>query len=306
MMNLTPQRYRSLNAYLKERFGKKLFKLPLSSGLGCPNLDGTLSFRGCTFCSEGSSDFCPDASLPIPAQIAASRELVAKKAKNFAEKGYIAYFQSYSNTHGDPAYLERILTEAISQPEIEVLSVATRPDCLEEEKLELLGRLAGIKPVWVELGLQTADDRTALRINRGYPTEVYVNACRELKRRGVEVITHLILGLPGEGKDELRKSVRLAGECSDGVKLQLLTVLRGTELEKSGYVPLCLEEYLELLAFAVENLPPGTVIHRLTGDPDKKKLVAPLWCADKKRVLGAIGSFFEQHDVIQGKQYDKP
>ena len=296
-------RYRSLNEYLFGKFGKKMFKLPLSSGLGCPNLDGTLSDRGCAFCSEGSGDFCPDASLPIAAQIARSKELVSKKAKGFDEKGYIAYFQSYSNTYGDAAYLERIFTEALAQPGVELLSAATRPDCLGEETLDLLGGLARKKPVWIELGLQTADDLTAERINRGYPTRVYVEACAKLKKRGVGVVTHLIIGLPGETKEHLRRSIRLAGECSDGVKLQLLTVLKGTELEKSGYEPLGMEEYLGLLAFAVENLPPQTVIHRLTGDPDRKKLIAPLWCADKKRVLGAIGKYFDDHDVIQGKQY---
>lgn len=298
-------RYRALGEYLLKRFGRKIFKLPLSSGLGCPNLDGTISFGGCTFCSEGSGDFCPDASLPVAEQIARSKELVAGKSKNFADKGYIAYFQSFSNTYGETKYLERIFTEALDQPGVEILSAATRPDCLDAEKLELLRGLAEKKPVWVELGLQTADDGTARLINRGYPTSVYTGACRALKQRGVGVVTHLIIGLPGETKDHLRRSVRLAGECSDGVKLQLLTVLKGTELEKSGYKPLGMEEYLELLAFAVENLPPETVIHRLTGDPDRKKLVAPLWCADKKRVLGAIERYFEDHDVIQGKQYER-
>lgn len=297
-------RYNSLNEHLKRRFSKKILKLSLSSGMGCPNLDGTLSETGCVFCAAGSSAFSPDPALDIPRQLELEKARAAKKSPGVPRRGYIAYFGSYTNTYGPAERLEEIFTQAISDPEVEILSVATRPGCLEEDKLRLLERLAKIKPVWVELGLQTADDAAARLINRGYPTAVWEDACERLRAAGIETVTHLILGLPGEGEEQIVRSARLAGERSDGVKLQLLHVLRGTPLEKSGYAALSLGEYLRLLAAAVESLPPKTVIHRLTGDGDKRLLVAPLWSADKKRVLGAIQRYFEDHDVIQGKRYE--
>ncbi len=226
------------------------------------------------------------------------------KLKNHSQRGYIAYFQSYTNTYAPPEVLEPLFTEAMSDPSVEVLSVATRPDCLPRETVALLSRLNREKPVWVELGLQTANDATARLLNRGYPTAVYTDACRRLKQEGLEVITHLILGLPGETETDLLSSVKLAGEESHGVKLQLLHVLQGTPLAQMPYLALSREEYLHLLALAVEHLPPRCVIHRLTGDGEKKRLIAPLWSADKKGTLNAVKAYFETHDVRQGKRYE--
>lgn len=298
------ERYLSLSAYLTRRFGKKLYKLPLSSGLSCPNRDGTLSHRGCIFCAEGSGAFCASPEKTIPEQLAWAKALVENKLKNAPHRGYIAYFQSYTNTYAAPHVLEPMFAQAMSDPQVEVLSVATRPDCLSEDTVALLSRLNQQKPVWVELGLQTANDRTARLLNRGYPTRVYVDACRRLRSRGIEVITHLILGLPEETEEDLLASVKLAGEESQGVKLQLLHVLRDTPLAQMPYLPLSREEYLRLLALAVEHLPPHCVIHRLTGDGDKKRLIAPLWSGDKKTTLNAVKAYFEAHDVRQGKHYE--
>ena len=296
--------WNNLNDHLKARYGTKVYKLSLSSGSSCPNRDGTLGNKGCIFCADGSGAFSQDARLPVPEQLCRAKALVERKLKNRPEAGCIAYFQSYTNTYAPPEVLEPLFLEAMADPSVEVLSVATRPDCLPEETVALLSRLNRQKPVWVELGLQTANDATARLLNRGYATEVYVDACRRLKREGIEVITHLILGLPEESEEDLLASVHLAGKESDGVKLQLLYVLKGTALARMPYEALSLPAYLRLLALAVEHLPPACVIHRLTGDGEKARLIAPLWSADKKRVLGEIGSYFERHDVRQGKRYE--
>ncbi|MBE6591449.1 MAG: TIGR01212 family radical SAM protein [Ruminococcaceae bacterium] len=297
------ERYRSLNTYMKKTFGKKVYKISLSSGLGCPNRDGTLSLDGCVFCADGSGAFCERGDIPLQLENAKLR--LKNKLKNYSDVGYVAYFQSYTNTYGELSYLRRIFTEAISDPQVVALSIATRPDCLEDEKIALLKELNGIKPVWVELGLQTESDLSAKLINRAYPTETYVDCARRLREAGIDLITHLIIGLWGEDDAQLIRSVELAGRWSKGVKLQLLHVLKGTPLEKMGWETLELGEYLRRLALCVEHLPPEVIIHRLTGDGDRKKLVAPLWSADKKMVLGAISSYFEEKDVIQGRYCEK-
>lgn len=288
---------------MKKTFGKKVYKISLSSGLGCPNRDGTLSLDGCVFCADGSGAFCERGDIPLQLENAKLR--LKNKLKNYSDVGYVAYFQSYTNTYGEPSYLRRIFTEAISDPQVVALSIATRPDCLEDEKIALLKELNGIKPIWVELGLQTESDLSAKLINRAYPTETYVDCARRLREAGIDLITHLIIGLWGEDDAQLIRSVELAGRWSKGVKLQLLHVLKGTRLEKMGWETLELGEYLRRLALCVEHLPPEVIIHRLTGDGDRKKLVAPLWSADKKMVLGAISSYFEEKDVIQGRYCEK-
>ena len=282
---------RLLNEYLKERFGCKVYKLSLSGAWTCPNRDGTLDTRGCIFCSEGGSgDFAADAGKSVHDQILEARKRVEKK--NPGGK-YIAYFQSFTGTYAPLPYLKKIFTEALEEEEIVALSVGTRPDCLGEEVLSLLSGLNRKKPVWVELGLQTVHERTAEYIRRGYPLSVYDQAVRDLHREGLEVIVHVILGLPGESREDMLETVRyVAASGADGIKLQLLHVLKGTDLEKEylrGRVPvMTLEEYTDLLKEIAALIPESMVVHRLTGDGPRKLLLAPLWSADKKRVLNTI------------------
>ena len=295
--------YYSLNEYLKKTFGEKIYKLSLNGGMTCPNRDGTLSTKGCIFCSKGGSgEFATDSRFSVTAQIESAKKKVSAKIKSGR---YIAYFQAYTNTYAPVDYLERIFTEAICRPDIVALSVATRPDCLGKDVLDLLYRLSKIKPVWVELGLQTVNCKTAEYIRRGYDLEVYDKAVSELKTLGVQVITHVILGLPGESVADMLKTVAYAGSVSDGIKLQLLHILRGTDLEKDyldgKFSALTMEEYIDILCKAVEILPKNVVIHRLTGDGDKRILTAPMWSADKKRVLNAINREFCRRGIVQGK-----
>ncbi|MBR6365658.1 MAG: TIGR01212 family radical SAM protein [Lachnospiraceae bacterium] len=281
-----------LNDYLRAAFGCKVYKISLSARVTCPNRDGTLGTGGCIFCSEGGSgEFAACAQLGISEQIAQAKARVVAKAGPDAK--YIAYFQSYTNTYGDPKYLERIFREAMEPEEIVALSVGTRPDCLPEEILDMLERLSRIKPVWVELGLQTIHERSAKYIRRGYELPVYDDAVQKLHARGIHVITHLILGLPGESHEDMKKSLEhVVNVGSNGVKLQLLHVLKGTDLAEeydAGKVPVMeFEEYIDLLCELVPLIPHEMVIHRLTGDGDKKLLIAPLWSADKKRVLNKV------------------
>ncbi|MCR5703484.1 MAG: TIGR01212 family radical SAM protein [Eubacterium sp.] len=295
--------YNSLNNHLKQRFGGKVYKLSISSGLSCPNRDGTLSTLGCTFCSEGGSgDFATPAVLSISKQIELAKERVSKKIKNGK---YIAYFQSFTNTYGSVEYLEKIFTEAINHPDIVTLSIGTRPDCLGEDVLSLLERLNQVKPVWIELGLQTIHEKTALHINRGYPLAVFDEAVQNLNRIGVDVIVHLILGLPGETNGMMLESVRYVSSLDiSGIKLQLLHVLKNTPLEKEYFNHpfdiFSMEEYVDFLAECLSYIPPRIVIHRLTGDGPKRSLIAPLWSADKKRVLNYMNNRFDELNVHQG------
>ncbi len=296
-------RYNSLNNYLKNKFGKKVYKLALDGGFTCPNRDGTIGSRGCIFCSaKGSGDFTPNSYLSVTEQIEKAKKIVKTKTK---DNKYIAYFQAYTNTYAPVEVLREKFTEAINHKDIEVLSIATRPDCISDEVLELLKELNRIKPVWVELGLQTIKESTVEYIRRGYKNSVYVNTANRLKKADIKVITHIIIGLPGESKDDIIESVKFAGKYSDGIKLQLLHILEGTDLlkdYKNGKVKvLTQEEYIDILCDCVEALPKNVVIHRLTGDGDKKILVAPIWSGDKKRVLNAINKAFEDRNIIQGK-----
>ena len=303
--------YYSLNEYLKKTFGEKVYKISLDGGMTCPNRDGALGTDGCIFCSGGGSgEFSADRRLSIAEQLVQAKRRISQKTDC---RRFIAYFQPFTNTYAEVSYLRRIFYEAIMPEEIAALSIATRPDCLGGEVLGLLSELNKIKPVWVELGLQTIHPQTAGYIRRGYPLETYDEAVVNLRKIGVSVITHVILGLPGETKEMMLETVRYAGGRSDGIKLQLLHVLRGTDLlrdyEQGRFEVLSLERYLDILCDAIEVLPGNVVIHRLTGDGDKKLLVAPMWSADKKRVLNEMNREFRRRDVVQGrknKNFRKP
>lgn len=283
--------YKSLNQYLKERFGTKVYKIALSSGCTCPNRDGTVGVGGCIFCADtGSGDFAQSATLPMKEQIKLAKEKVASKNKGGK---YIAYFQSFTNTYGSVEFLEPKFMEAMEDEEVVAVSIATRPDCLPEEILDMLSRLNAIKPVWVELGLQTIHPQTAEYIRRGYSLEVYDKAVKDLHAIGVEVITHVIIGLPGETKEDMLQTVRYVVESkAEGIKLQLLHVIEGTDLAKDyeaeNFNTLAMEEYLQMIKECVDLIPETMVIHRLTGDGNKRTLIAPLWSADKKRVLNEL------------------
>ena len=284
---------RRLNDAMRERFGKKLYRLSLSVADTCPNRDGTKGTRGCIFCSEGGSgEFASPAFRPVSEQIEEAKEKVRSKLGS-GPHGYIAYFQSYTGTYVPYERMRKCFHEAITADGVEVLSVATRPDCLPDETVYLLKELSNIKPVWVELGLQTVHERTADYIRRGYPLPVYDDAVRRLKAAGLEVIVHVILGLPGESAEDMEETVRyVASSGADGIKLQLLHVLEGTDLAeewRAGRVPvMSLPEYAELLVRLLKLLPDHVVVHRMTGDGPKRLLLAPLWSADKKRVLNYV------------------
>lgn len=284
-------KYYSVNEKLKNQFGCKVYKLALSGGMTCPNRDGTIDTRGCIFCSKGGSgDFAEGFDSDIHAQIERAKARVDKKIKG--ERKYIAYFQSFTNTYQSPEYLEDIFMQAVSHPDIVILSIATRPDCLGDKVLDVLKRVARIKPVWVELGLQTIHKDTARYIRRGYDLAVYDKAVNDLHEIGIEVITHVILGLPFETKEMMLQTVEYVGKITDGIKLQLLHVLKNTDLAKdyeSGkFQTLEMDEYIEILRECIEILPSDVVVHRLTGDGAKRDLIAPMWSADKKRVMNEI------------------
>ncbi|MGN0509163.1 MAG: TIGR01212 family radical SAM protein [Ruminococcus sp.] len=298
--------YYSLNEYLKSTFGEKVYKISLSGGMTCPNRDGTLSAKGCIFCSKGGSgEFSADKMLTVTEQIEQAKQRI--KAKTDCKR-FIAYFQPFTNTYGDIAYLRKIFYEAIQNPDVAVLSIATRPDCLGKDVLTLIDELNIIKPVWIELGLQTIHKKTADYIRRCYELEVYDEAVKNLKEIGVTVVTHIILGLPFETKEMMLESVKYAGERSDGIKLQLLHVLKDTDLlndyKKGLFNTLSMEEYIDILCACIEILPKNVVVHRLTGDGDKNLLVAPQWSADKKRVLNSINKAFKERDIVQGSKYN--
>lgn len=283
--------YYSLNKYLRDTFGDKIYKLSLNAGFTCPNRDGKLGTKGCIFCSAGGSgDFAESSSLSITQQIERGKERVAKKIKSGK---YIAYFQAYTNTYAPVEILKSKYMEAVNHKDIVALSVATRPDCFGDDVLKLLDEINKIKPVFVELGLQTIHERTARYIRRGYTLDVYDKAVSDLKKIGVNTVVHLILGLPGETKQDMLDSVKYVCESGiDGIKLQLLHVLKNTDLEKDyaqgKFKTLEMDEYLDILKSCVDIIPDNIVIHRLTGDGAKKDLISPLWSADKKKVLNAI------------------
>lgn len=299
------KRYYSLDYYLKQTYGEKLYKISLNAGMTCPNRDGTLGTRGCIFCSRGGSgDFASDVGLSITEQIEAGKRLIAKKQTG---SSYIAYFQAYTNTYGPIEKLRAIFTEAINHPEIQILSIATRPDCLDDEILDLLAELNTRKPIWVELGLQTIHKSTARFIRRGYPLSVFEEAVKNLRARKVTVIAHTILGLPGETREMLKETILYLNQQDiQGIKLQLLHILTDTDLadyyQSSPFPVLSMEEYFDLLSMCLCNLREDIVIHRLTGDGPKSLLIAPLWSGNKRYVLNQMQAYFKNHDIWQGKE----
>ncbi len=283
--------YLSFNKYLKDKFGQKVYKISLDGGFTCPNRDGKIDTRGCIFCSKGGSgDFAQNRDLSITEQIESGKKRVEKKIKSGK---YIAYFQAFTNTYAPVEILRAKYSEAINHPDIVALSIATRPDCLGDDVIELLDEMNKIKPVFVELGLQTIHSDSAKYIRRGYSLEVYNEAVKNLKNIGVNIVVHIILGLPNESEEDMLESVKYVCQSQiDGIKLQLLHIIAGTDLakdyEKGLFKTLEFDEYVELIAKCVAIIPKNIVIHRLTGDGAKKDLIAPLWSADKKKVLNAI------------------
>ncbi len=286
-----PQR---LSTYLKKTYGEKVYRLSLSSGCSCPNRDNGTG--GCTFCSEGGSgEFAIDADNPdICDSIERAKEIIRKKTD---ARKFIAYFQSYTNTYGDVNRLKELYKKAISQDEIVALSLGTRPDCVGPEVMEMLKELNSIKPVWVELGLQTINEETALRVNRGYSLPVFDDAYKRLKEAGIIVIVHVILGLPGESKADMFETVQYLSDLTpplDGIKLQNLQILKGTRMYEeylenpADFKIMSMEEYTDLVAECIALLPKETVVHRMTGDGPRKLLVDPLWSLDKKRVINML------------------
>ena len=303
------KRYHSLDYYIKQTFGEKLYKLSLDGGMSCPNRDGTLGTGGCIFCSAGGSgDFAGNKNVSIKEQLEYAKTLVSKKHTGTS---YIAYFQAYTNTYAPVSYLEHIFTEAIEEPDVKVLSIATRPDCLSKETLALLERLNKIKPVWIELGLQTIHKSSSDFIRRGYELDVFEKAVYDLKKRGISVIVHTILYLPNETREMMLETISYLNKLPiDGIKLQLLHVLKGTDLadyylSNPFHLP-DLEEYLETLGIMISHLRPDIVVHRITGDGPKSLLIAPLWTGNKRHVLNSIQKYFKDSDIRQGKDYIPP
>lgn len=296
--------YTSLNSYLQKSFGEKIYKLALDGGMTCPNRDGTLDCRGCIFCSAGGSgDFAQKYNGNIDEQIDRAKQSVAEKFKG---DKYIAYFQSYTNTYADIDYLKKLFFGAINNSSVVAISIGTRPDCLSADVINLLFDLNKIKPVFVELGLQTIHEETAEFIRRGYKLSVYDHAVKELKKYNINVVVHIILGLPRENRSMMLETVKyVVNSGADGIKLQLLHILKGTDLEKlylKGEVKvLSLEEYADILCDCIKLIPESVVVHRLTGDAPKKLLTAPAWSADKKRVMNYINNKFAENNITQLK-----
>lgn len=305
MMKWGEKPYHSLDYMLRERFGEKVYKVTLNGGMSCPNRDGKLGTRGCIFCSAGGSgDFAADSSLSITEQI--DRQISILSAKRPIHK-YIAYFQAFTNTYAPVEYLEKIFTEALSHPGIAALSIGTRPDCLGKDVVTLLSRLNRQKPVWVELGLQTIHEKTAAYIRRGYPLSCFEDAVKRLRSEDIEVIVHTILGLPGESTQDILNTMEyLNHQDIQGIKLQLLHVLRGTDLasdyEKGLFCTYERDEYISLVISCLEHLRPDMVIHRIAGDGPKDLLISPLWASRKREVLNLLHHQMKENHNYQGRQ----
>ena len=295
-----------LNDFLKEKFNEKIYKVSLDGGFTCPNRDGKVSRGGCIFCSEnGSGDFTATKLKSIHAQIEEQIDLVSKKYKG---DKYIAYFQNFTNTYAEVSYLRKIYEEALSHEKIVGLAIATRPDCLEDDVLELLAELNKKTFLWVELGLQTLNDDVAKYFNRAYETEIYKEASEKLNRLSIKFVTHIIIGLPKEENDDYLKTAIFAQNCGTwGIKLHLMYVVKNTPLEKlylNGDLKVnTKEEYVEKVVNILENISSEIVVHRLTGDGDRETLVAPLWSIKKIDVLNSIHKELKRRNTYQGKLY---
>ncbi len=292
---------KTLNDYCIENFGEKLYRLSLDGGMTCPNRDGTCGTGGCVFCSEGGSgDFAPSRDLPIDEQIRQAKERITSK---FRGERFIAYLQAYTNTYAPINELRKLYLDLIQREEIAVLAIATRPDCLGPEVLQLLSEINAIKPCWVELGLQTVREESVRYIRRGYETPIYDKAVSDLNGLGIHTVTHVILGLPGESREDMLQTVRHAVRAgTGGIKLQLLHVLKGTDLakdfERGLFETMSLAEYAERVCDCVSEIPEDVVIHRLTGDGPKRLLIAPEWSADKKKTLNTINRALRERGLL--------
>lgn len=285
--------YKTLNQHYREKFGCKVYKLSLDGGFSCPNRDGTVGVGGCIFCSAAGSGEFAEAGTSVTAQLEQAKRRVA--AKNKGGK-YMAYFQSFTNTYAPVAHLRTLYAQAIAPEDVVGLAIGTRPDCLSDDVIELLKEINSLKPVSVELGLQTVHPESVRYIRRGYENQVYFDAVRRLKAAGIEVVTHIILGLPGETAEMMVQTTRqVMAAGTDGVKFHLLHVLHGTDLEQDylngKFRCLELPEYAQILKQCLQVVPPHVVVHRITGDGAKRDLVAPLWSADKKRVLNYLNHY---------------
>lgn len=290
----------SVNEYLKGTYGVKMYKLALNGGMNCPNRDGLIDTRGCIFCSAGGSgDFaCTN--------VDDAKKLISNK---YTGNNFIAYFQSYTNTYADVSYLRNLFMPVINNPDVKILSIATRPDCLDDSVITLLDELNKIKPVWIELGLQTIHKKTYDYIRRGYELDIFTDAVKRLNNSDIKVIVHMILGLPGESDEMMLDTARfIANSGAWGIKLQLLHVLKGTDLaddyNNQLFETMTMDNYIMLIGRIIELLPPDMVIHRLTGDGPKKILIAPLWSANKKRVHNSLMQYFTNNNIIQGRNYE--
>ena len=299
----------SLNAFVRNTFGHKLYKITLNGGMTCPNRDGTCGTGGCIFCSaSGSGDFAGTAEQSVTEQIHDGIQAVSGKRPSTDGLGYIAYFQAFTNTYAPVEKLRTLYMEAISHPEVEVLSIATRPDCLPEDVLDLLEECNRIKPVWVELGLQTIHENTAVLIRRGYPLSVFADAVSALRIRNLDVIVHVIIGLPGESKEDLIQTIDYLNQMDiQGIKLHLLHILKGTDLADyyaahPFHLP-DLPEYCRILGEVLARLRPDIVVHRITGDGPKALLIAPLWTSSKRYAMNTILKYLKDQDIFQGKEY---
>lgn len=296
--------YYSLDYYLKEKFGEKVYKIALDGGMTCPNRDGTLDTRGCIFCSSGGSgDFAVHKKTFVTEQINDAITLLKSHGKKTGSK-YIAYFQSYSNTYASADYLRSLYMEALNHPDIVGLSIGTRPDCFNEEIYSLISEFNRIKPIWIELGLQTIHENTSDFIRRGYPLSTFEETVKRLRSLNIDIVTHIILGLPGETTEDIIETIHYLNNADiQGIKLQLLHILKGTDLAE--YLPelkiFTEEEYINLLVKCIGELSPDIVIHRLTGDGPKDLLLAPLWSLNKRHVLNNLSHTLKEENMYQGK-----
>ena len=305
--------YHSLDYHYKQRFGQKVYKLSLDGGFTCPNRDGTLGTSGCIFCSEGGSgDFAAPAYLSIPEQIDAAKKLLAPKLKSYSNIAYIAYFQAFTNTYAPVSHLQKMYEDAISQKDIAGIAIATRPDCLSDEIIDLLTNLAKKTAVYLELGLQTIHETTASFLRRGYPLATFADAVHRLANRNIHVVVHLIAGLPKEDKTMFLSSIAYLNKLPiQGIKIAMLHILEGTDLAKaykkniSAYSLYSLEEYCDIIATSVGKLRPDIVIHRLTGDGPKHLLLAPMWTANKRMVLNRIHHTLKEQEIYQGIYWEE-
>jgi len=302
------KQYNNLNYFLRQRFGEKVFKISLDAGFSCPNRDGTISKGGCAYCSErGSGDFAGNRNFSIDCQFKDIKEMMNKKWK----KGkYIAYFQAYTNTYADINVLREKYEEAINQEGVVALAIATRPDCLDNDIIELLAELNKRVYTWVELGLQTINEDTARLINRGYTIDVFKDAIDRLRAKKIDVVTHVIFGLPKETKEDMLNTIKyLSNKDIQGVKIHLLHLLKETplvNLYRDGVLKfLEQQEYIDLITEAITLLPEHIVIHRLTGDAPRNLLLGPMWSLKKWEVLNAIDNKLKEENLYQGMNYNK-